>query len=58
VHFVDVFPSPPFTLKVFVLLSDFLFNETLQIFSVECELSTLQTAMIQKLGSASALSVI
>lgn len=56
-HAVDVF-SPSFTVMVFVLLSDFLFNETLECFSAGWDLSTLQTAMIQKLGSASALSVI
>lgn len=45
-------------LKVFVLLSDWLFNETLDCFSVQCDLSAVYEAMIQKLGSASALRVI
>lgn len=53
---VDV--SPPSVLKVFVLLSDSLFNETLDCFSVQCDLSAVYEAMIQKLGSASALRVI
>lgn len=54
--FVDAWP--PFILKVFVLLSDSFFNETLDCFSVQCDLSTVYEAMIQKLGSASALRVI
>ncbi len=54
--FVDV--SSPSIRKVFVLLSDLFFNETLDCFSVQCDLSAVYEAMIQKLGSASALRVI
>lgn len=56
VHFVDVYSAS--ILKLFVLLNDFLFNEILDCFSVECDLSTLRMAMIQKLGSALALHLI
>ncbi len=54
--FVDV--SSPSIRKVFVLLSDLFFNETLDCFSVQCDLSAVYEAMIQKLGSASTLRVI
>lgn len=56
IHFVDVYI--PSILKVFVLLNDFLFNEILDCFSVECDLSTLRMAMIQKLGSVLALHLV
>lgn len=46
IHFVDVYS--PSILKVFILPNDFLFNEILDCFSVECDLSTLRMAMIQK----------